>query len=381
MIGISFIFSSILFTIIWVIFRIRFYIKNKPINKLREIFINLFFIYFLILVNLTIFKYGELMIDFDTRFYINYIPFLETINMFNNDFVNIHLALYNVLGNILLFIPLGFCIPLFFYKKNKLTKVILYGFTTSLTIELLQLFTPYNFTDIDDIIFNTFGAVLGFIIFNIIYIIFKNTILGDFIKNLSSPFNGNLILKTAKPIGTMILLFSFLSFGLLYNETIPGNLSNEELAVEVFVGDTFEEYKTARDFENYKFLLADNGEFIELKNIKRCLNNRWYDEKFNASFQVENGDYSIMTLNEGNLISGVIFGKNKDATIIEINFKGTKYLENIMEDDYFIIPFPSFERIDKLTDFYNIFNGEKSTDLEIKFYDKDGNECPYIKFT
>lgn len=381
MIGISFIFSSILFTIIWVIFRIRFYIKNKPINKLREIFINLFFIYFLILVNLTIFKYGELMIDFDTRFYINYIPFLETINMFNNDFVNIHLALYNVLGNILLFIPLGFCIPLFFYKKNKLTKVILYGFTTSLTIELLQLFTPYNFTDIDDIIFNTFGAVLGFIIFNIIYIIFKNTILGDFIKNLSSPFNGNLILKTAKPIGTMILLFSFLSFGLLYNETIQGNLSNEELAVEVFVGDTFEEYKTARDFENYKFLLADNGEFIELKNIKRCLNNRWYDEKFNASFQVENGDYSIMTLNEGNLISGVIFGKNKDATIIEINFKGTKYLENIIEDDYFIIPFPSFERIDKLTDFYNIFNGEKSTDLEIKFYDKDGNECPYIKFT
>ena len=88
-----------------------------------------------------------------------------------------------------------------------------------------------------------------------------------------------------------------------------------------------------------------------------------------------------MTLNEGNLISGVIFGKNKDATIIEINFKGTKYLENIIEDDYFIIPFPSFERIDKLTDFYNIFNGEKSTDLEIKFYDKDGNECPYIKFT
>ena len=36
MIGISFIFTSILFTITWVIFRIRFYIKNKPINKLRD---------------------------------------------------------------------------------------------------------------------------------------------------------------------------------------------------------------------------------------------------------------------------------------------------------------------------------------------------------
>ena len=82
MIGISFIFSVILFTLIWVIFRIKFYIKNKPINKIREVFINLFFIYFLILVNLTMFKYGELMLDFDTRFYINYIPFIETIRMF-----------------------------------------------------------------------------------------------------------------------------------------------------------------------------------------------------------------------------------------------------------------------------------------------------------
>ena len=165
MIGISFIFSVILFTLIWVIFRIKFYIKNKPINKIREVFINLFFIYFLILVNLTMFKYGELMLDFDTRFYINYIPFIETIRMFNNDFADVHIALYNVIGNILLFIPLGFGIPLLFNKKNKLSKIILYGFTASLTIEVLQLFTPYNFTDIDDIIFNTLGTILGFIIF------------------------------------------------------------------------------------------------------------------------------------------------------------------------------------------------------------------------
>ena len=78
--------------------------------------------------------------------------------MFRNDFADIHIALYNVIGNILLFIPLGFCIPLFFNKKNKLSKVILYGFTASLIIEVLQLFTPYNITDIDDIIFNTFGT-------------------------------------------------------------------------------------------------------------------------------------------------------------------------------------------------------------------------------
>lgn len=217
MIGISFIFSAILFTIVWMIFRVNYYKKNKPINRIREIFINLFFIYFLILVNLTLFKYGDLMIDFDNRFYINYIPLVETIKMFNNNFTDIHTALYNVIGNILLFIPLGFGIPLFFNKKNKLFKIILYGFTASLFIESIQIFTPNNFTDIDDIIFNTFGSVLGFLIFNIIYMIFKKTKIESFINSISNSYDGNLLLVIGKPIGTIILFFSFLSFGLLYN--------------------------------------------------------------------------------------------------------------------------------------------------------------------
>lgn len=380
MIGISFIFAAILFTIIWIIFRVRYYIKNKPINKLREIFINLFFIYFLILVNLTIFKYGYLTLDFDIRFYINYIPFVETVKMFTNEFSDIHIALYNVVGNILLFIPLGFCIPLFFNTKNKLSKVILYGFTASLTIEVLQIFTPFNTTDIDDIIFNTFGSILGFIIFNIFYRIFKNTKIEEFIKNISSSFDGNLTLIVAKPVGTMVLIFTLFSFGLLYNETISANLSNEDLAIEVFGINNSDYYKIARDFENYKFFLSDDSTFIELKNIKRIFNNRWYYEKLTSNFQLKDGDYSVRILTEDNLISGVVFGKNKDADIIEINFKGIKYMENITENECFIVPFPNFEKVDELTDFYNFFNGEESSDLKIKFYDKDGNECPSMKF-
>ncbi len=39
-----------------------------------------------------------------------------------------------------------------------------------------------------------------------------------------------------------------------------------------------------------------------------------------------------------------------------------------------------FEKADNLTDFYNFFSGEECTDLEIKFYNKDGNECSNMKF-
>ena len=380
MIGISFILPAILFTIIWIIFRVRFYIKNKPINKLREVFINLFFIYFLALVNLTLFKYGYLDIDFDIKFYINYIPFVETIKMFTNEFADIHIALYNVIGNILLFIPLGFCIPLFFSNKNKLIKIILYGFTASLTIEVLQIFTPFNTTDIDDIIFNTLGAIIGFAIFNIIYKIFRNTKIEELIKNLSSSFDGNLILIVAKPIGAIILIFALISFGLLYNDTISTTLSNEELVTEVFTNNNSDYYKITRDFQDYKFFLSDDGDYINLKGIKKIFNSRWYNNKLNYSFESKNGDYSIMTLVEDPLISGIVFGKNKDANIIEINFKNTKYMENLIENEYFIVPFPNFEKIDELTDFYNFFDNKESSDLEIKFYDKNGDECDSIKF-
>lgn len=224
------------------------------------------------------------------------------------------------------------------------------------------------------------GSILGFIIFNIIYRVFKNTKIEEFIKNLTSSFNGNLILIVAKPIGTMVLIFTLFSFGLLYNETISANLSDEDLAIEVFGINNHNYYKTTRDFENYKFFLSDDSTFIELKNIKRIFNNRWYNKKFTCNFQLKDGDYSVMTLNEDNLISGVVFGKNKDANIIEINFKGTKYMEHITKNEYFIVPFPNFEKVDELTDFYNFFDGKESYDLKIKFYDKNGNECPSMKF-
>lgn len=381
MIGISFIFPALLITIGWIVFRINFYIKNKPINIIREVFINLFFIYFLTLVNLTLFKCGELIIDYNIKFYVNYIPLVETIKMFTNNFADIHLALYNVIGNILLFIPLGFCIPLFFNKKNKIHKIVLYGFLASLTIELIQLFTPNNFTDIDDIIFNTFGTVIGLIIFNIFYMIFKNTKIGDFSRSINSSYDGNLVLKVAKPIGTVILLFATLSLGLLYNDTIPSNLTDDNLALEVFDNTNIKDYKIAKDFEDYKFFLFANDEFIELKTIKKTFINRWYDEKINTSFDIKDGNYYIMTLYKNNLISGVAFGKNIDANAIEVNFKNTKYIENLNEEEYFIVPFPNFERIDKLIDFYDFFDGKESLDLEIKFYHKDGTECTHMKFT
>lgn len=192
MIIIPYLYIAIILIVIWISYRVICLKKIKKKNFKREFIINIFFLYFLILINLTICKMSMLQIDLDNNFYINYVPLIETIRMFNNNFMGIGNALYNVIGNILLFIPFGFLIPLLFNKKNKFFIITLYGFLTSVLIEIIQLFTSFNTTDIDDIIFNTLGAVIGYFIFNIFYYLVKKTKLGQLVRAITSSFNGNL---------------------------------------------------------------------------------------------------------------------------------------------------------------------------------------------
>ena len=199
MITIPYVYIVFILIIIWVIYRII--IKEK--NILREVVINIFFIYFLMLINLTICKMNMLQISFQNRCYVNYIPFIETIKMFKDNFTGIGSAIYNVVGNILLFAPLGFLIPLLFKKKNKIANIALYGLIASLAIELIQLLTATNFTDIDDIILNTLGAVLGFFIFNVFYCLIKKTKLGELVRKVTSKFDGNLVALSIKPLSIM----------------------------------------------------------------------------------------------------------------------------------------------------------------------------------
>ena len=72
--------------------------------------------------------------------------------------------LRNSILNMLLFVPLGFFLPLLCRDCKGFRKVVIIGFLCSLGIELAQLFT-YRITDINDLMNNTLGAALGYLLF------------------------------------------------------------------------------------------------------------------------------------------------------------------------------------------------------------------------
>ena len=70
--------------------------------------------------------------------------------------------------NILLFVPLGFFLPILYRKYDRIGKIALVGFLVSLSVEIAQMFGA-GATDINDLITNTIGACLGFVPFRLVY--------------------------------------------------------------------------------------------------------------------------------------------------------------------------------------------------------------------
>ncbi|MBT2757574.1 VanZ family protein [Mesobacillus foraminis] len=168
------------FGLICLVVYIIFIVKKKKENLADpNVVLNCFlFVYILILMNVTIFP---LPIDTQLiRYSIdhpeynptnNFIPFQSISNYLSGPHFTV--AVKNILGNILLLAPLGFFLN--YYKRGpiSLMLLILIGFFSSLSVELSQLLISsilgftYRSFDVDDLILNTIGFTLGFIIFHI----------------------------------------------------------------------------------------------------------------------------------------------------------------------------------------------------------------------
>ncbi|MEG0275424.1 MAG: VanZ family protein [Coprobacillus sp.] len=88
--------------------------------------------------------------------HMNFVLYLE--NIFS----------YECIMNMIMFIPLGIILPLLWKNARKLYLVLISGFSLSLLIEISQLFN-HRASDINDIVTNTIGILLGYIIYKVFF--------------------------------------------------------------------------------------------------------------------------------------------------------------------------------------------------------------------
>ena len=157
---------------LWLLVRVLFWLKNKKIDWIREAQLLLVYICIIVVVRFTFCPFGKvdgkiqpLLFDKDKilPIWLNFVPFVYWF-----DYPTMKEALLNLIGNTTMFIPLGIVWPSVFKKLDTHGKVIAAGVGVTLTIEILQLPFFGRATDIDDLILNSLGFLMGYGIYLLI---------------------------------------------------------------------------------------------------------------------------------------------------------------------------------------------------------------------
>jgi glycopeptide antibiotics resistance protein len=157
----------LLFGLIWAgLFR---FLRSRK-SSAWLIFFTIFYVYLFKVLDYTLFQFQSLIVlqYFGSDLILNgqtaekAVNLIPLITLTSQD-------LSTSLLNILLLVPFGFGLP--FVTDFRMKKVVLAGSLFSLLIEFLQLITGYiakmtfRISDINDLIFNTIGAVIGYLLF------------------------------------------------------------------------------------------------------------------------------------------------------------------------------------------------------------------------
>ena len=166
MVYIPYVVSPILITALWILIRFGFWRKTRQFRWKRELQLSFVYICIFVVVRFTFFPFSKvngqvqpLELDLTNLFppRINVIPFIYLF-----DYPTMKEALINVIGNTLMFLPLGIVWPAVFKQLDTHKKAILAGIGTSLAIEILQLPFYARLSDIDDLILNSLGYLMGY---------------------------------------------------------------------------------------------------------------------------------------------------------------------------------------------------------------------------
>ena len=153
-------------SIVWIIVRLIVAVINREFSIKRELKMLLVYVCLIVIARFVYFGFlrvngriDTLKIDMSRNSIdmINIIPFFFVVDRYDG-------WLINVLGNILMFVPVGIVWPICFKRLNTFKKTMYAGLGLTLFIELSQLLCYERHTDIDDLMLNTFGIAIGALI-------------------------------------------------------------------------------------------------------------------------------------------------------------------------------------------------------------------------
>ena len=166
MIGISYSSVMVGITVLWILVRGMVCLRQRKYSLKRELQLLLEYICVVVVTRFTFFPFSKVdgqvqPLLFDaSRIFPPRINLLPVVYLF--DYPIFREALINFIGNTAMFIPLGIVWPSVFKKLDTHGKVIAAGVGYSLLIEIFQLPFFDRVSDIDDLLLNSLGFLMGY---------------------------------------------------------------------------------------------------------------------------------------------------------------------------------------------------------------------------
>ena len=137
--------------------------NEKQKKREKRVFRILFAVYVLLVIYFLFFAEMTGRTISDRTYHYNLILFKEIKRfIIYREQLGWFTVLANLLGNVLIFLPFGMMVPFLTKHFKRFWGVVLLSFELSLMVELIQLVTKVGSCDVDDILLNTIGGMLGF---------------------------------------------------------------------------------------------------------------------------------------------------------------------------------------------------------------------------
>lgn len=141
----------------------------KKRDRIRTLSRIAFMLYMLVLVYFLLLSDGFGRTVQRDEFQFNLVPFVEIIRFVRyREYLGFYNVIINLAGNVIAFIPFGALIRWVINRSVKWYQVAGYTFLFSLSVELLQLVAKVGSFDVDDLLLNTLGGLIGFFVYCIL---------------------------------------------------------------------------------------------------------------------------------------------------------------------------------------------------------------------
>ncbi len=146
--------------------------------KKKRILFVLFLLYLVVVLRVIVFKYPlEVLLEIASGWSDNVLfegkeranfQLFKTIRLYIKHWDNHSINSFgNLVGNVVIFIPLGYFLPRLFQTMKNVFCTMAVSLCLIVGIETFQLISGFGVFDVDDILLNSMGALIGYLIFRL----------------------------------------------------------------------------------------------------------------------------------------------------------------------------------------------------------------------